>query len=297
MAAQDMKNVFAREELEANVTKYMENDEHHKSLSTLEKLLPLQSNTWSKISTKLKIIECQVALELHRPAVRSLDEIVHMAVQANINFNDVISAVDNLFETKNSNIQGFGMCYLASKLCRATTTGDDAVRGIGNCVKKIRKSVAFTIDSNREPNSRYIKILTGHIIPALKEILDDMNKIEDSTKKMLIEENAWCLLHIAKCFYFASDFISAKIFINKSITLLKSEFKDNAGKYQVLGQCYLDMGLILEKSDWKKAAEKYKESVIFLEEAEDFDSDGDKRQQIESATRKLTHAEKTCIIL
>ncbi|XP_077965708.1 uncharacterized protein LOC144411895 [Styela clava] len=172
--------------------------------------------------------------------------------------------------------------YVAAKLHGLDNKGDQSVIGIYQSVDQI----PLVVEKMTKQHSMK-KIVIDHVIPIMHELLEIVQTIKDSTHKVKVEGEAWCLLNIGLCHGYCDEHQQDANMNNSAIILIERELEEPQ-TYRIYGRCLNNAGAAYDRmGNIEKAVELFKMSLEAKMNAEDYSSDKDKNDDIESTRKNL----------
>ncbi|XP_077965608.1 uncharacterized protein LOC120334477 [Styela clava] len=172
--------------------------------------------------------------------------------------------------------------YVAAKLHGLDNKGVQSVREIVQSVYQIK----LVVEKMTKQHSMK-KIVIDHVIPLTHELLEIVRTIKDSTHKVRVEMEAWCLYHIGLCYNYCDEYQEFANINNSAIILMKRELEEPQ-RYQIYGHCLNNAGVAYNRmGNIEKTVELYKMSLEAKMNAEDYASYKDKNELIELTRNNL----------
>ncbi|XP_077965610.1 uncharacterized protein LOC144411859 [Styela clava] len=190
------------------------------------------------------------------------------------------------FDSEEKLIPSVVSFYVTAKLHGLNNKGDQSVREIVQSVYQI----SLVVEKMTKQHS-VKKIVIDHVIPLMRELLEIVQTIKDSTHKVRVEQEAWCLYNIGVCYSYCDEYQEYANINNSAIILIERELEEPQ-TYQIYGHCLNNAGVAYRRmGNVEKAVELYKMALEAYSNAEDFSSDKDKIDDIESTRKNLRRNE------
>ncbi|XP_077966912.1 uncharacterized protein LOC144420932 [Styela clava] len=249
----------------------------------VDALITLQDIPTSE-EQQFMLSECYYQLGRPDKALRCIEKLqTIMTSSARPGVDDVIKLVDN-YISDSSHIRALILLSCSAKLYKFDSNPDSSVVGIKDCVFKCYS----VIQSLAEEGDKMKVIATDIGLEIITDILRELRSVSGADKNKKVNMEATCLINVGVSYVAVGKYKEAIGFYNEGLDLMNQTFGSNAAKYSVFGKLLNNIGN--EHSNLgnnSKAESFYLQSLDAFKKAENWPSDKEKQESIETTKNNL----------
>nr|XP_039267896.1 uncharacterized protein LOC120342915 [Styela clava] len=228
--------------------------------------------------------ECYCQLEKPDKALRCIEKLqTIMTSSTRPSVDDVIKLVDN-YISDSSHIRALILLSCCAKLYKFDSNPDNSVVGIKDCVFKCY-SVIQSLANEGDRMKAVARDVGLKIITDMLRELRSVSGVDKNTKAVM---EARCLNNVGIIYVAVGKYKEATGFYNEGLDSMKQTFGSNPAKYRVFGDLLNNIGNAHDKlGDYSKAEPFYLQSLDAYKKADDWPSDKEKHEIIETTKNNL----------
>ncbi|XP_077965604.1 uncharacterized protein LOC120334151 [Styela clava] len=178
-------------------------------------MLDLVENSWQRIVNRSVVTVCEQLLpnveNTEAMCVKSFQDLAKLNLSKN-DLSTLISCIPKLGKMQNlgnklkengQSLHAIVSFYTIAKIYELNIDRPISVESISGCVFKI-KIVVRSIRTGLSEKMR--KIIKNTVIPLMQEMVSYLQSIKASSHKVRVENEAWCLCHIDRCYSYCNEY-------------------------------------------------------------------------------------------
>nr|CAB3260946.1 uncharacterized protein LOC100176394 [Phallusia mammillata] len=159
---------------------------------------------------------------------------------------------------------------ITADFCVKKTPDFAVAKHVAEYAGEIKETIKlFMENSDSSSESRNREIVRDHVIPLMREIIQQIRDFQID-EKIRCEQEVWCLHHIERSQDYIGDLTSRETTIKLGLELMESKFGNESSKYSIYGTLLNNLGAVCEEtSRIKEAIVYYTKAIEVYKTAED----------------------------